>query len=144
RLLELGGARPAQVSANQMSADEARADGVRADRGNTGPLAHWVPGLDAIGPARARQLARQGMLNGELSGPALRAVCALPSGSAGLFARATERFNLSARSTHRVLRTARTIADLAGTEGIEEPHLMEALGFRGLEWERGLGQGSGA
>jgi magnesium chelatase family protein len=144
RLLEPRGAHPGQVSTDRVRADGTSANGLSTDRANTGALAPQVPGLDAIGPARARQLARQGMLNGELSGPALRAVCALPFGSAALFARATERFNLSARSTHRVLRTARTIADLAGTEGIEEPHLMEALGFRGLEWERGLGQGSGA
>lgn len=100
-----------------------------------------VPGVDAIERARERQLARQGMLNAELTGPALRQACSLPEAATRLFQNATDRFKLSARSTHRVLRTARTIADLAQTSAIEEEHLMEALGFRGLDWERSLGHG---
>ena len=43
---------------------------------------------------------------------------------------AYERFRLSARSYHRVLKTARTISDLAGEERIEEEHVAEALMYR--------------
>ena len=43
---------------------------------------------------------------------------------------AFERMNLSARGYHRVIKVARTIADLAGEETIREPHLLEALGYR--------------
>ena len=43
---------------------------------------------------------------------------------------AMRQLNLSARSYHRVLKIARTIADLAGSEGIETPHLAEALQYR--------------
>ena len=43
---------------------------------------------------------------------------------------AFERMNLSARGYHRVIKVARTIADLAGEKTIREPHLLEALGYR--------------
>jgi magnesium chelatase family protein len=48
-----------------------------------------------------------------------------------------ERFRLSARSYHRILRVARTIADLDGTETIGRQHLTEALGYRSLERSTG-------
>ena len=46
------------------------------------------------------------------------------------FRRAAERLHLSARAFHRVLRVARTIADLEGSEGIISVHVAEALGYR--------------
>ena len=50
-----------------------------------------------------------------------------------LLERAVERLQLSARSLHRILRVARTIADLAGSDAITTPHLTEALGYRGMD-----------
>ena len=47
-----------------------------------------------------------------------------------LLNKAAERFGLSARGYHRVLRVARTIADLDGAEGVLRPHIAEALSFR--------------
>ena len=47
--------------------------------------------------------------------------------------RAVRRLGLSARSHHRVLRVARTIADLAGGGRIERAHVLEALSYRRLE-----------
>ena len=47
-----------------------------------------------------------------------------------LLSRAAERFHLSARGYHRVLRVARTIADLDGAGDVRKPHLAEALSFR--------------
>ncbi|RIH90451.1 Competence protein ComM [Calidithermus terrae] len=80
--------------------------------------------------ARERMKARQGKLNSELLGRALRQHTPLsPSGEALLHA-ATKRLALTARSYDRILRVARTIADLAGAEGIGEAHLAEALTYR--------------
>ena len=46
---------------------------------------------------------------------------------------AIDALQLSARSTHRILRVARTIADLADSADIETPHLAEAIGYRRLD-----------
>jgi magnesium chelatase family protein len=47
-----------------------------------------------------------------------------------LLLQAAERFNLSARAYHRVLKVARTLADLAGAEKVARPHVAEALSYR--------------
>jgi magnesium chelatase family protein len=47
-----------------------------------------------------------------------------------LLAAATERLGLSARAFHRVLKVARTVADLAGSDRIEAPHVAEAVQYR--------------
>ncbi len=44
--------------------------------------------------------------------------------------RVAERFGLTARGYHRVLRVARTIADLAGSEAVRQPHVAEAVAYR--------------
>ncbi|MGA1675179.1 MAG: YifB family Mg chelatase-like AAA ATPase [Pseudomonadales bacterium] len=108
------------------------------DDGSTAP----VIGIHAIEDARQRQINRQGMLNAELGAPALRTVAQLPADARRLLAQAVERFRLSARSAHRVLRTSRTIADIAGSPGVQREHLVEALGYRGIDWERGAGGGA--
>ena len=50
--------------------------------------------------------------------------------SQALLLQAAERFNLSARAYHRVLKVARTLADLAGVERVARPHIAEALSYR--------------
>ena len=59
--------------------------------------------------------------------------CRLSARDQALLERAVERLQLSARSLHRILRVARTIADLAASDAIGTPHLSEALGYRGLD-----------
>ena len=50
--------------------------------------------------------------------------------SQALLLQAAERFRLSARAYHRVLKVARTLADLAGVERVARPHIAEALSYR--------------
>ncbi|MDJ0699803.1 MAG: YifB family Mg chelatase-like AAA ATPase [Woeseiaceae bacterium] len=83
--------------------------------------------------ARRRQASRRGRCNAELEGPALTAVCEIDDECWALIEKAAERFTLSARAHHRILRVARTIADLADAETITPPHVAEALSLRMLD-----------
>ncbi len=80
--------------------------------------------------ARRRQLERQGQLNSQLDGRALRAHVSLDRTSHALMGTAVTRLGLSVRGVTRVLRVARTIADLASDERLQSHHLAEALQFR--------------
>jgi magnesium chelatase family protein len=110
----------------------------RSDRGNAGDVAPVSPTV-ATAAAHARQRTRQGCLNAELPGSAVLAHAALDTAGRTLLAQAVGQFGLSARSTHRILRTARTIADMAAEERVLHAHLGEALSYRALDWDRGLG-----
>jgi magnesium chelatase family protein len=83
-----------------------------------------------VAAARARQLARQGKSNARLSPREIDACCVPDSGGAALLARAMARLSLSARAYHRILKVARTIADLADGAGIAAPHVAEAVAYR--------------
>jgi magnesium chelatase family protein len=85
---------------------------------------------ERVRKAREVQLQRQGVLNSVLSGRRLRTACALRGDSESLFSRAIDRMELSGRGHDRVLRVARTVADLAGEEEIVAEHLAEALNYR--------------
>ena len=85
--------------------------------------------------ARQRQQAR-GALNSALAGEALFEHCALDSASRGMLENAMDRFGLSGRAMHRIMRVARTLADLAGAERLARGHLVEALGYRALDGRR--------
>ena len=68
--------------------------------------------------------------NTQLEGELLKKYCALGTKEEAMMRQAFERFSLTARSYHQILRVARTIADLDGREKISEEHLSEALGYR--------------
>jgi magnesium chelatase family protein len=63
----------------------------------------------------------------------LKAHCQLDTESKELLQRAMEELHLSARAYDRILKVARTIADLAGSDGIRSPHLLEAIQYRTLD-----------
>ena len=60
----------------------------------------------------------------------LESHCALAAKAASLLQEAMRKLGLSARSYHRTLKVARSIADLAGSEAIASAHIAEALGYR--------------
>lgn len=83
--------------------------------------------------ARELQLARQGCTNMQLTASLRSKVCQLQASDEAWFLAAIERLNLSARGFHRLLKIARTVADLSGQRDIERPHLLEALSYRALD-----------
>ena len=83
-----------------------------------------------VSAAHKRQLARQKKVNNELSSSEIDKYVQLGEGEQQLLQLAQQRLNLSARGYHRVLRVARTIADLAASEGITSAHVSEALSYR--------------
>ena len=85
---------------------------------------------------KAREIQRRRLegsgetVNARLSGERLRLSCRLDAPSEAMLRAAYDRLGLTGRSYDKVLRVARTIADLAGSENIEAPHLAEALQYR--------------
>ena len=90
-----------------------------------------------VGAARRRAIDRQGTANGELAGAELDRHCRLAPAEAGFLDAVTARLGWSARSFHRILRVARTVADLDASATITTSHLGEAIQYR-----RALGAGS--
>jgi magnesium chelatase family protein len=107
---------PAAAPAPSVAADARSAQAVR----------------ERVHAARARQMQRSGCLNARLEVGQLAESCALDAGGRRLLAAGRERLALSGRGTHRVLRVARTIADLEGCESITAAHVAEALQLRRL------------
>ncbi|MBP6482316.1 MAG: ATP-binding protein [Pseudomonadales bacterium] len=80
--------------------------------------------------ARERQRLRQGTSNSTLGARELGRVAPLTPDDQALLVAATHKWGLSARAYHRVLRVARSIADLEDTQAIASAHVAEALAYR--------------
>jgi magnesium chelatase family protein len=83
-----------------------------------------------VARARQRQMRRQGCANAFLDLPGLRRHCPLQADDQRWLEGACERLNLSLRAAHRLLKVARTLADLQEVEQISRAHLAEALQYR--------------
>jgi len=80
--------------------------------------------------ARERAMARQNCANAELQGQAIDEQARLEASATVLLQRAADKLGWSGRSTHRSLKVARTIADLAGSDTIAAAHVAEAIQYR--------------
>lgn len=85
---------------------------------------------ERVTAARERQVRRQGKANSRLLTKEIDLYCQPQASAAALLKHAINRFELSARAFHRLLKVARTIADLAGCENIAAPHVAEAVQYR--------------
>jgi magnesium chelatase family protein len=98
--------------------------GMSAAEGSAAVLAR------VLAAAAGRRARGQEVENARLGPAAARRVAALDAGGRELLGRAIDRLGLSARGCDRVVRVARTIADLAGAERVEGEHLIEAVAYR--------------
>jgi magnesium chelatase family protein len=85
---------------------------------------------ERVEQARAKMITRQGKENARLTPREIDSYCAPDGNGALLLMQAMSRLGLSARGYHRILKVARTIADLAGVERVSEAHVAEAIQYR--------------
>ena len=83
--------------------------------------------------AAARPGAPKAHCNAQMSSPMVRRHCRLDAAGQALMKQALTRLGLSARAYDRILKVARTTADLAGAEAVEPQHLAEAVQYRSLD-----------
>ena len=104
---------------------------LREERGPRGETSAEVRAR--VVQAFAVQLSRAGKPNHLLADGEVQRYCPLSREDGRLLEAVISKFNLSARSLHRILKVARTIADLGRSAGIATPHLKEAVSYRCLE-----------
>ncbi len=105
--------------------------GTLAEGGDRGEPTELVK--ERVSLARESMLNRNGKVNALLGSREIEAFCPLQKSDAEFLETALHRLGLSIRAYHRIIKVARTIADLEGAEQIERPHLAEALGYRAMD-----------
>lgn len=83
--------------------------------------------------AREIQLKRAGKINAHLSSSEVETYCVLTKADAEFLEEVLHKLGLSVRAWHRILKVARTLADLGGFEAIERRHIAEALSYRSMD-----------
>ena len=139
-----------RCTAEQVRGYRARVSGPLLDRIDLHVEVPAVPHADLLSPggddgeasalvqervqaARERQQQRSGMANFRLGSKQIKQVCVLDDDNRRLLELAMQRLSLSARAAHRILKVARTIADLEGAAQIGSTHLSEAIQYRSLD-----------
>ena len=83
--------------------------------------------------ARKRQIKRQSKANQFLSNKEIETFCQISKADEALLAQVMDKFRLSARAYHRILKVSRTIADLADSSNIQTNHISEAISYRAMD-----------
>ena len=89
--------------------------------------------LERVNRAYQRQLQRCGKSNAQLNNKEIDQFCQLGENEKQVLNQAMDKLKLSARAYHRILKLARTIADISESEQIEMPHLAEAITYRSVD-----------
>lgn len=98
------------------------------------PSAKVKERVNAARRVQTRRFAGSGIQsNARMTGSMMRSFCELDDVCAALMKQAFDKMGLTARSYDRILRVARTVADLEGSEKIEPQHLAEAIGYRAVK-----------
>jgi len=105
--------------------------GTLAEGGDRGESTHVV--RERVLVAREKMLVRSSKVNALLGSREIERFCPLHKQDAQFLETALHRLGLSIRAYHRIIKVARTIADLEDSNNIERSHLAEALGYRAMD-----------
>ena len=103
---------------------------------NSQPIETSAEIKQRVEQARQLQIGRQGKANNELSTKEIETYCMPEEAAVNLLKQAITKLDLSARAYHRILKVARTIADLAGSTQIQASHIAEAVQYRRYQTQK--------
>lgn len=104
--------------------------------GRTGDPQNAKAPAAEVAASRHRQLERQGALNGHLAGAVAARKAPITGAAQTLLTQAIDKYRLSARSYHKIIKVAWTVSDLNREDRIAPGAVAEALSYRAIDWER--------